>query len=110
MAKCFRTRPKSVEPPPARFVFLVIPSIFYPEVLMLFELTLVPICKEEHTSGAIAQAIKILELSGLPFQLTPSATLIEGDWEEVIPVIQRCHRELRRSCPHVVTFIKVEDM
>lgn len=76
---------------------------------MLFEMTLVPVGSDAHVSDEIASAIKIVEAAGLPFQLTPSATCIEGDWDEVMPIIQRCHQNLRRHAPHVVTLIKVED-
>ena len=76
---------------------------------MLVELTIIPIGGDAHMSDEIAEALKIIEKSGLPFELTPSATCIEGEWAEVMPVIQRCHERVRAGCPHVITNIKIED-
>lgn len=76
---------------------------------MLFELSLIPIGRDSHVSRDIAEALKLIEQSGLPFQLTPSATCIEGEWNQVMPLIERCHRLLREKCPHLLTMIKVED-
>jgi uncharacterized protein (TIGR00106 family) len=76
---------------------------------MLIELSITPIGNGTHTSDEIAGALKIIEESGLPFELTPSATCIEGDWAEVMPVIERCHEQVKARCPHVITTIKIED-
>jgi uncharacterized protein (TIGR00106 family) len=76
---------------------------------MLVELSIIPIGNDSHTSDELAGALKIIEESGLPFELTPSATCIEGTWSEVMPVIQRCHERVRGHCSHVVTNIKIED-
>ena len=51
----------------------------------------------------------MIEKSGVPFELTPSATCLEGTWTEVMPLIQRCHERMRVLCPHVITSIKIED-
>ena len=52
---------------------------------MLAELTIIPLGRGQHISSAIAPAISLIETSGLPFQLTPSGTCIEGDWDRVMP-------------------------
>jgi uncharacterized protein (TIGR00106 family) len=76
---------------------------------MLVELSIIPIGNGTHTSDEIADALKIIEQSGLPFELTPTSTCIEGEWHEVMPVIQKCHDRVRAQCPHVVTTLKIED-
>jgi uncharacterized protein (TIGR00106 family) len=76
---------------------------------MLIELSIIPIGNDSHTSDEIAGALRMIEESGLPFELTPSATCVEGTWWEVMPVIQRCHEHVRARCSHVVTTIKLED-
>jgi uncharacterized protein (TIGR00106 family) len=76
---------------------------------MLVELSIIPIGNGTHTSGEIADALKIIEESGLPFELTPTSTCIEGEWSDVMAVIRRCHEQVRVRCPHVVTTIKIED-
>lgn len=76
---------------------------------MLVEFSIVPVGGDTHTSGLLAEALKLVSASGLPYQLTPTGTCVEGGWEEVMAVIRRCHERVRRDVPHVVTAIKVED-
>lgn len=76
---------------------------------MLIEFSVLPLGGDTHLSGEIAEALKIVDDSGLPYQLTPAGTCIEGDWDEVMAVIRRCHERMRQVSPHVVTSIRVED-
>jgi len=76
---------------------------------MLAELTLVPIGGNTHISEELAEVLKLIDTSGLPYELTPTATCIEGKWEEVMSLIRQCHERMRRHSTHVVTFIKIED-
>ena len=75
---------------------------------MLFELSLIPL-GATHISGEIAEALKIIDESGLPFQLTATGTCLEGEWDEVMPVLRQCHERVRQLSPHLLTFIKIED-
>lgn len=76
---------------------------------MLFEFSVMPIGGGEHLSGVVAEIVKQIEISGLEYQLTPSATCVEGDWDVVMPVLQECHELAKQHSPHVITLIKIED-
>ena len=76
---------------------------------MLFELSIIPLGCEAHWSDLLAEALKLVDASGLPYQLTPSSTCIEGEWDEVMPLVRRCHDRFRQGSAHVITTIKVED-
>lgn len=76
---------------------------------MLFELTIVPVDGDGHTSDVLAEAVKLLDGAGLSYELGPSSTSIEGSWEGVMPAIRACHELVRKRHDHVVTLIKVED-
>jgi uncharacterized protein (TIGR00106 family) len=76
---------------------------------MLFELSLIPLGGDAHHSDEIAEALKIIESSGLPYQLAPMGTCIEGDWDAVLPVIRQCHARMREKSPHVITLLRIED-
>src|SRR5262249_21884683 len=76
---------------------------------MLFDLSIIPVGGDTHTSNDIAKALAVIEASGLPHQLTPAGTCIEGEWEQVMPVIKECHDEVRRNNAHLVTTIRIED-
>jgi len=72
---------------------------------MLAELSIIPIGNSTHLSGELAKVLKLVDESGLPYQLTPSGTCIEGGWDELMPLIRQCHERARKASPHVVTLI-----
>ena len=76
---------------------------------MLIEFRIVPLGGDPHISDEIAEAIRVLDDAGLRYRLMPSATCIEGEWEEIMPVIHRCHERVRELSPHVITTITIED-
>ncbi len=76
---------------------------------MLFELEMIPLNGHVHVSGELAEVLRAIDDSGLPYRLTPSGTCIEGEWNEVMPLIRRCHEKMREVAMHVITNIKVED-
>jgi uncharacterized protein (TIGR00106 family) len=76
---------------------------------MLVELSIIPVGINPHMSAELAKALQLVDASGLPYQLTPSGTCIEGEWDEVLPLIRQCHERVRKSAPHVITMLKIED-
>ena len=76
---------------------------------MLIALSIVPLGGNPNTSDELVEVLKIIDESGLPYQLTPSATCVEGDWDEVMSVLKRCHERVMEVSAHVVTTIKIED-
>jgi uncharacterized protein (TIGR00106 family) len=76
---------------------------------MLAELSIIPVGGSTHSSPEIAKVLKLVEESGLAYQFTPSGTCIEGEWDQIMPLIRQCHDRARKSSPHVVTFIKLEE-
>ena len=76
---------------------------------MLAELSIIPVGGNPHSSPELAKILKIVEKSGLPYQLTPSATCIEGEWDQIMPVTRQCHEGARKDSPHIVTLIKLEE-
>lgn len=76
---------------------------------MLVELSIVPLGAAGHWSDHLAEALKVIDDSGLPYLLTPTGTCIEGEWDEVMGVVRRCHEQVRRSSSHVLTTLNIED-
>lgn len=76
---------------------------------MLAEFSVVPIGKGESLSSFVAECIKIVKASGIKYQLTPMGTIIEGDLEEVMNVIMKCHKRMMEMSNRVVTSIKIDD-
>lgn len=76
---------------------------------MLFELSIIPLGGIDSLSTQIAAVLDLIDASGLPYQLTPSGTCIEGEWDEVMPLIKKCHEHARVNSSHVITTLKIED-
>lgn len=75
---------------------------------MLLEFSIVPVGKKSIRND-VAEALKIIDASGLPYQLTPTSTIIEGDWQQVMRVVQQCHERIRKDNDYVITSVKIED-
>lgn len=76
---------------------------------MLVELTINPLGRGTHLSKDLAEILKIVDASGLPYTLTPFGTCIEGEWDEVMDLVKRCHALAKTSSHHVMTSIQIED-
>lgn len=76
--------------------------------VLLFELSIIPAGGGRHTSALLAEILRLIDRSGLPYQLTPSATCLQGTWNEVMPLIQRCQSRAAARAGHVVTLLKIE--
>ena len=76
---------------------------------MLVELTINPLGRGTHLSKDLAEILKVVDTSGLPYTLTPFGTCIEGDWDQVMGVVKHCHELAKSSSHHVMTSIQIED-
>jgi uncharacterized protein (TIGR00106 family) len=77
--------------------------------MVMAEFSVVPLGKGESVSESIAQVIKLVDESGLEYQFTPMATIVEGDMEDVMELIRSCHRKMRETSSRVITTIKIDD-
>lgn len=76
---------------------------------MLVEFRILPVGTGEETKELVAKTVAIVEKSELDYQLTAMGTLLEGSWEEVMFVIQKCHEEIKKFAERVVTEIVIDD-
>jgi uncharacterized protein YqgV (UPF0045/DUF77 family) len=75
---------------------------------MLFNFSLWPITAGDKTAEAVAAVVDIIDRSGLPYQLTAMATLIEGDWHEVLPLVTECELRTREKYGRTYCVITVD--
>lgn len=59
-------------------------------------------------SPYVARALNVIKDSGLAHSLGPMGTSIEGDWAEVMAVVDACYRELDQDCDRIYMNIKVD--
>ncbi len=61
-------------------------------------------------SSYVAACVAIVAASGLVYQLTPMGTVIEGDIDEIFPVLRKMHEvPFGKSAERVSTLIKIDD-
>src|ERR671931_423199 len=76
---------------------------------MLAELSIIPLGRGTHLSQDLGQILKTIDESGIRYRLTPSGTCIEGEWDEMMTLIKRCHEQARTISEHVMTTVRIED-
>jgi uncharacterized protein (TIGR00106 family) len=77
---------------------------------MLFQLTMFPTDKAGGSVSAdVAKVIDVIDRSGLPYRLTAMATIIEGEWDQVMPVINKARLRLRRNHSRLYIIITIDD-
>ena len=76
---------------------------------MLVQFTTAPLDKGEHLSEYVSQALKLIDESGLQYKFTPMSTIVEGDWDDVLDLIKRCHHKLLENSNRVYTQIFIDD-
>lgn len=76
--------------------------------MVLLEFSMTPSTREESKSPYVARILDIIDRCGLPYQLTPMGTIIEGEWPEVMAVVSNCFAVLEADCPRISAQIKID--
>jgi uncharacterized protein YqgV (UPF0045/DUF77 family) len=63
----------------------------------------------EYMSKELAKVAKVLEDTGLTFDLGPMGTCAEGDLEQVLAAIKRCRQAVAGGHERVITIIALDD-
>ena len=75
---------------------------------VIVDFSLFPLDKGESLSPYVARSIKIIQESGLPYEFRAMGTSVEGEWEEVMAVVNRCVETMRRDCNRIVLNLKAD--
>ena len=77
---------------------------------MLAQFTLIPIAtKTDSLSDALTESIKLIINSGLNYKAGPMGTTVEGEWNEIINLINRCRKQLLKNHSRVSIHITIDD-
>jgi uncharacterized protein (TIGR00106 family) len=60
-------------------------------------------------SPQVAKVVKLVDESGLNYKLNAMGTVVEGDWDEVMGLIKKCHQLLAGETERVITHISIDD-
>jgi uncharacterized protein (TIGR00106 family) len=68
---------------------------------VIINLSIFPMDKGESVSSYVARAVNIIKESGLQYNFGPMGTSIEGEWDEVMGVVNRCFEDLKKDCNRI---------
>ncbi len=76
--------------------------------MVLMEFAMAPAGQGESVGAYVARVLDVVDRSGLPYQLTPMGTILEGEWDDCMAVVSACFRELERDCKRIALNLKVD--
>lgn len=76
--------------------------------MVLLEFSMSPFDKGASLSEYVARSLDIVDKSGLPYQLTPMGTIVEGEWDEVMALATACFKTMSQDCERISTSMKID--
>lgn len=74
----------------------------------IVDFSIFPVDKGESLSPYVARAMDIIRTSGLKYHMGPMGTSIEGEWDALQALINRCFEALKTDCNRIIMTIKVD--
>jgi uncharacterized protein (TIGR00106 family) len=75
---------------------------------MLVAFSVTPLGVGDSVAEYVADAVRIVRDSGLPNHTDAMFTTVEGDWDEVMPVIKRAVDAVSAKAPRVSVVLKAD--
>ena len=75
---------------------------------VLIHFSIFPTDKQTSVSPYVARAVRIIRDSGLPHKLGPMSTAVEGEWAEVMAVVERCFKDLRKDSGRIYMTLQMD--
>ena len=75
---------------------------------MLVAFSVTPLGVGEGVAEYVADAVRVVRGSGLPNQTDAMFTTIEGDWDEVMPVVKQAVDAVAARAPRVSVVLKAD--
>ena len=64
---------------------------------MIIELSVIPIGVGTSLSEYVALVMRVIRDSGLEYESHSMGTNIECEWDDITPLVKKCHEELRKK-------------
>lgn len=72
-------------------------------------LQIVPIVLDKHPYEWVDEAIAIIQQSGIKYEVTPFATVLEGTYEEVMKLLHNINEELyKKGCAEWISNVQLQ--
>ena len=76
---------------------------------MLIEFSIVPVGSGSSIGDRLAEVLKIVDESGLPYKVNPMGTVVEGEWDDLLRLVKKCHKAVMKTEERAVTTILIDD-
>ncbi|MFI5321973.1 MAG: MTH1187 family thiamine-binding protein [Thermodesulfobacteriota bacterium] len=77
---------------------------------MIIELSVIPIGVGTSLSEYVAEVMRVIESSGLRYESHSMGTNIECGWDDIIPLVRKCHEALRaRGVERISTSLRISE-
>jgi uncharacterized protein (TIGR00106 family) len=76
---------------------------------MLAEFSIVPVGVGSSVGAQLAEVLRIVDDSGLPYKINPMGTVVEGEWDEVMKLVKKCHKTAMKNGERAITTISIDD-
>ena len=76
--------------------------------MVLLEFSMSPLGKGESVGKYVSRSLDIIDKSGVPYRLNPMGTVLEGEWEQALGVVQKCYERMKKDCDRISCAIKVD--
>lgn len=73
---------------------------------VVIDFSIFPVDKGASVSPYVARVVQVIRDSCLPYQVTPMGTCIEGDWSEVMALVDRCFKVLEQDSDRIYLTVK----
>lgn len=76
--------------------------------MTLMQFSMIPLDRGPSFSTDVARVLALVDASGLDYRLTPMATVVEGEWEDLLALLTRCFEALRQDAARVSVDVKFD--
>ncbi len=76
---------------------------------MLIQFSMFPVGGSESASAEVSKVIDLIDKSGLPYKTSAMSTVIEGEWDEVMALINKCRLKLKENNNRIYMVLTMDD-
>lgn len=76
--------------------------------MVLLEMSITPLGKSESVSQYVAECVQLVDQSGLDYELHAMGTIVEGELDQVLDLLNRCIEQVARHSDRVTCAAKID--
>src|SRR5687767_252805 len=76
--------------------------------MVLLEFSMAPLEKGASVGEYVARSLKIIAESGLDYRLHAMGTIVEGELDQVLAVLQKCFDAMAADCDRITCAAKID--